>query len=69
MKSSQGGQIFVYIQAIQGYLGTPIGALFLWSILWKRMNEHVSKAYPYQCYFYFFFKFSITEAIQIAFGI
>lgn len=40
VKSSQGGQIFVYIQAIQGYLGTPIGALFLWAILWKRMNEH-----------------------------
>ena len=42
MKSSQSGQLFVYIQAIQGYLGTPIGALFLWAILWKRMNEHVS---------------------------
>lgn len=39
VKSSQGGQLFVYIQAIQGYLGTPVGILFLWAILWKRMNE------------------------------
>lgn len=40
VKSSQSGQLFVYIQAVQGYLGTPIGALFLLAILWKRMNEH-----------------------------
>ncbi|WAR03091.1 SC5A9-like protein [Mya arenaria] len=39
VKSSQSGQLFVYIQAVQGYLGTPIGALFLWAILWRRMNE------------------------------
>nr|WLN44355.1 AAT15 [Sinonovacula rivularis] len=40
VKTSQSGQLFVYIQAVQGYLGTPIGILFLWSILWPRMNEH-----------------------------
>ncbi|CAL1536392.1 unnamed protein product [Lymnaea stagnalis] len=39
VRSSQGGQLFNYIQAVQGYLGTPIGALFLVAILWKRMNE------------------------------
>ncbi|XP_059148470.1 sodium/myo-inositol cotransporter 2-like [Physella acuta] len=39
VRSSQGGQLFNYIQAVQGYLGTPIGALFLAAILWKRMNE------------------------------
>ncbi|KAH9503391.1 Sodium/glucose cotransporter 4 [Bulinus truncatus] len=39
VKSSQGGQLFNYIQAVQGYLGTPIGALFLLAALWKRMNE------------------------------
>ncbi|KAL8611815.1 hypothetical protein ACOMHN_053536 [Nucella lapillus] len=39
VKSSQGGQLFNYIQAVQGYLGTPIGALFIMAILWKRMNE------------------------------
>uniref|UniRef100_A0A2C9K5S3 Uncharacterized protein n=1 Tax=Biomphalaria glabrata TaxID=6526 RepID=A0A2C9K5S3_BIOGL len=41
VKSSQGGQLFNYIQAVQGYLGTPIGALFLAAILWKRMNERL----------------------------
>nr|KAG5706614.1 hypothetical protein BaRGS_005684 [Batillaria attramentaria] len=39
VKSSQGGQLFNYIQAVQGYLGTPVGALFIFGILWKRMNE------------------------------
>ncbi|RUS84630.1 hypothetical protein EGW08_007602 [Elysia chlorotica] len=39
VRSSQGGQLFNYIQAVQGYLGTPIGALFIMAIFWKRMNE------------------------------
>ncbi|KAL4223186.1 hypothetical protein ACF0H5_016658 [Mactra antiquata] len=39
LKSSQSGQLFIYIQAVQGYLGTPIGALFVWSMVWGRMNE------------------------------
>ncbi|PVD22368.1 hypothetical protein C0Q70_18178 [Pomacea canaliculata] len=39
VKSSQGGQLFNYIQAVQGYLGTPIGALFILGVLWTRMNE------------------------------
>ncbi|XP_064649612.1 sodium/mannose cotransporter SLC5A10-like [Lineus longissimus] len=39
VQSAHGGQLFVYIQAVQGYLGTPIGALFMMAILWKRMNE------------------------------
>ncbi|XP_033727039.1 sodium/glucose cotransporter 4-like [Pecten maximus] len=39
VRSSQGGQLFNYIQAIQGYLGTPIGALFVLGVFWKRMNE------------------------------
>merc|ERR1719239_271701 len=39
VKSSQGGQLFNYIQAVQGYLGTPIGAIFILAIMWKRMNE------------------------------
>ncbi|XP_074655538.1 sodium/glucose cotransporter 4-like [Tubulanus polymorphus] len=40
VQSSQGGQLFIYIQAIQGYLGTPVGALFFTALIWKRMNEH-----------------------------
>ncbi|XP_021344911.1 sodium/glucose cotransporter 4-like, partial [Mizuhopecten yessoensis] len=39
VRSSQGGQLFNYIQSIQGYLGTPIGALFVLGVFWKRMNE------------------------------
>ncbi|XP_062577224.1 sodium/glucose cotransporter 4-like [Saccostrea cucullata] len=40
VRSSQGGQLFNYIQAVQGYLGTPIGALFFIGVMWKRMTEH-----------------------------
>ncbi|XP_041376601.1 sodium/glucose cotransporter 4-like isoform X2 [Gigantopelta aegis] len=40
VRSSQGGQLFNYIQAVQGYLGTPTTALFLFAILWKRTNEN-----------------------------
>ena len=43
VRSSQGGQLFNYIQAVQGYLGTPIGALFVLGVFWKRINECVSK--------------------------
>ncbi|XP_060598058.1 sodium/glucose cotransporter 4-like [Ruditapes philippinarum] len=39
VKSSQSGQLFIYLNAIQGYLATPIGALFLMAALWKRMTE------------------------------
>lgn len=39
LRSSQGGQLFAYINAVQSYLGTPIGALFLLAITWKRMSE------------------------------
>ena len=43
VQSSAGGQLFVYIQSIQGYLGTPLGAVFLMAIFWKRMNEKVGR--------------------------
>ncbi|XP_061165224.1 sodium/mannose cotransporter SLC5A10-like [Saccostrea echinata] len=39
VRSSQGGQLFAYINAVQSYLGTPIGALFLLAVAWKRMTE------------------------------
>ncbi|XP_028415401.1 sodium/glucose cotransporter 4-like [Dendronephthya gigantea] len=35
----QGGQMFLYIQAISSYLAPPICALYLLAILWKRINE------------------------------
>ncbi|KAK3587620.1 hypothetical protein CHS0354_032828 [Potamilus streckersoni] len=39
VKTSQSGQLFIYIQAVQGYLGTPIGPVFLLAILWRRTTE------------------------------
>ncbi|MDZ4699746.1 MAG: sodium:solute symporter [Rhodothermales bacterium] len=32
------GQIFVYLQSVQGYIAPPIAAVFLVGIAWKRVN-------------------------------
>ena len=32
------GQLFVYLQSVQGYIAPPIAAVFLIGILWKRVN-------------------------------
>ncbi|KAL3847325.1 hypothetical protein ACJMK2_018240 [Sinanodonta woodiana] len=42
VKSSQGGQVFLYLTATEGFLGAPIGAVFIWSLLWKRMTERAA---------------------------
>lgn len=35
----QGGQMYLYIQEVAGYLTPPIAALFLLGVFWKRCNE------------------------------
>lgn len=35
----QGGQLYIYIQAIAAYLSPPIAAVYLTAVLWKRANE------------------------------
>ena len=42
VKENQGGQVFIYIQEISGYLSPPVCAVFLLGLLWKRCNEKVS---------------------------
>lgn len=37
----QGGQLFIYIQAISAYLSPPIAAVYLIAVLSKRANEKV----------------------------
>ncbi|XP_023210658.1 sodium/myo-inositol cotransporter-like isoform X1 [Centruroides sculpturatus] len=39
IQAMQGGQLFIYIQAISAYLAPPIAAVYVFAILWKRMNE------------------------------
>ncbi|XP_053374798.1 sodium/glucose cotransporter 4-like [Mercenaria mercenaria] len=39
VRSSQSGQLFIYINAIQGYLATSIGPVFFFAALWSRMTE------------------------------
>ena len=41
MKSSQGGKLFTYMVVVEGYLGSPLGMLFLISIFWKGTTESV----------------------------
>ncbi|MBN3285093.1 SC5A3 protein, partial [Polyodon spathula] len=35
----QGGQMYLYIQEVSGYLTPPVAALFLLGVFWKRCNE------------------------------
>lgn len=37
----QGGQLFIYIQAISAYLAPPVASVYLIAIFWKRSNEKV----------------------------
>ncbi|CAN0350995.1 unnamed protein product [Lampetra planeri] len=37
--SMQGGQMFLYIQEMAGYLTPPVAAIFLLGVFWKRCNE------------------------------
>ena len=41
IQSMQGGQLYIYIQAIAAYLAPPIAAVYLFAVLWKRGNEQV----------------------------
>lgn len=42
VRSSQSGQLFLYVNVMLGYLATPIGAVFLFAVLWKRTTESVN---------------------------
>lgn len=42
IKSSQGSELFVYIQEISSFLQPPIIAVFIAGIFWSRANELVS---------------------------
>nr|XP_055050707.1 sodium/myo-inositol cotransporter 2 isoform X1 [Misgurnus anguillicaudatus] len=39
VQSSQGGQLFIYIQSISVYLQPPVSVVFLTGCFWKRTNE------------------------------
>ncbi|XP_023677566.1 sodium/myo-inositol cotransporter 2 [Paramormyrops kingsleyae] len=39
VQASQGGQLFIYIQAISSYLQPPIAVVFFAGCFWKRANE------------------------------
>ena len=39
IEDMQGGQIFIYINAVAAYISPPIAAIYLMAVLWKRMNE------------------------------
>nr|XP_033770801.1 sodium/myo-inositol cotransporter 2 isoform X1 [Geotrypetes seraphini]XP_033770802.1 sodium/myo-inositol cotransporter 2 isoform X1 [Geotrypetes seraphini]XP_033770803.1 sodium/myo-inositol cotransporter 2 isoform X1 [Geotrypetes seraphini]XP_033770804.1 sodium/myo-inositol cotransporter 2 isoform X1 [Geotrypetes seraphini]XP_033770805.1 sodium/myo-inositol cotransporter 2 isoform X1 [Geotrypetes seraphini] len=39
VQSSQGGQLFIYIQSISSYLQPPVAVVFICGCFWKRTNE------------------------------
>ncbi|XP_006193167.1 sodium/myo-inositol cotransporter 2 [Camelus ferus] len=39
VQASQGGQLFIYIQAISSYLQPPVAVIFIMGCFWKRTNE------------------------------
>ena len=41
IQNNQGGQLFIYIQAVSAYLTPPIASVFMVAILWERANEKV----------------------------
>lgn len=47
IQAMQGGQLYIYIQAIAAYLAPPIAAIYLLAILWHRTNEKVCRLRPY----------------------
>ena len=42
VQASQGGQLFIYIQAISSYLQPPVAVVFIMGCFWKRTNEKVN---------------------------
>ena len=41
IQSAQGGQLFIYIQAVTGYIAPPLCIVFLLAIFVPRINEQV----------------------------
>ena len=41
LKEFQGGQLFIYIQAVSAYLSPPIAAVYILAITWQRSTEQV----------------------------
>ena len=39
IQGMQGGQMYIYIQAISAYLAPPIAAVYVTAVLWRRANE------------------------------
>lgn len=44
VKETQGGQVFIYINEIIGYLGSPFAVVFLLGIFYPRVNEKVNES-------------------------
>ena len=41
LHNAEGGQIFLYVSAILGYMVAPLSFIFLMAMLWMRVNEQV----------------------------
>ena len=46
IQQMQGGQLYIYIQAVASYLSPPIAMVYCLAISWPRMNEMVREKSP-----------------------
>lgn len=44
VQAMQGGQLYIYIQAVSAYLAPPIATVYLMAVLWEGANEMVNFA-------------------------
>lgn len=42
IQNVQGGQLFMYIQAVTAYLSPPIAGIYVIALFWRRATETVS---------------------------
>ncbi|MPC42544.1 Sodium/glucose cotransporter 4 [Portunus trituberculatus] len=61
IERTQGGQLYIYIQAIAAYLAPPIAAMYCLAITWKRMNE----SFHYMYFATFLFWVTITVVVVV----
>ena len=61
VQSVQGGQLFIYIQAVSAYFSPPIAALYLISILWTKATEKVCHL---TCLFFFHHKYNKIDQVN-----
>lgn len=68
IETFQGGELFIYIQAISAYLSPPIAAVYCLAIFWKGMNESVTRYYFYIFYYHYYHIFYLMFLVFLTYS-